>query len=90
MFNKKHLDKLKYTLANIDCKHIMGIINEILYANKTINIQKGDKILVNELVIKIIIRKLGVEILLIKSLRDQLLIKLLINIFEENYQNYNL
>ena len=38
MFNKKHLDKLKYTLANIDCNHIMGIINEILYANKTINI----------------------------------------------------
>ncbi|WP_133017099.1 HipA family kinase [Clostridium cuniculi] len=62
MFVRKHIEELKYPLGNGNTNPIMGTINGIPYAIKTINNEQGNKTLVNELVAHMIIKKLELNI----------------------------
>ena len=56
MFVRKHIEELKYPLGNGSTNPIMGTINGLPYAIKTINNEQGNKTLVNELVAHMIIK----------------------------------
>ena len=62
MFVRKHIEELKYPLGNGSTNPIMGTINGLPYAIKTINNEQGNKTLVNELVAHMIIKKLELNI----------------------------
>lgn len=62
MFDRKHVNELKYPLGNGSTNPILGTINGVPYAIKTINNEQGNKTLVNELVAYIIIKKLDLNI----------------------------
>lgn len=62
MFDRKHIEELKYPLGNGSTNPIMGTINGVPYAIKTINNEQGNKTLINELVSYMIIKKLDLNI----------------------------